>query len=417
MSSSFRKAHAIAATFALCGALLVIPDARSQQVYFIPQVELSSEYHTNRELISIDELEDPTIGYIATAQARWGRRTPRSENELRPMVRFQEYPDRGGVDPWEAHVDLRSNYRTERGFYSLIANYIHEDAFNAEFGQAGFDPTVPDAPDVSDTGIVFLGVTRQSYMIRPAFQYQLSNLTRAGLGVLFRDVSYDKQDIPTQRVGYQDGRVDAFLGRQLGPRMDLRFGPYYDQYETESNTTRSGGAAVALAYDWSERSQITLGLQGERSKIEDNDPTNKDELTNWGFSIEGRHTVSRGEWHYSAGRYLTPSSRGSKTERFDARVENDHALGPRWKLETALRAGRERRLGAETNQTDRDFARASMMLNWLMTRTWRVSAGYKYAWQDRKETVGVADDNAFILSFIYRDQSEEQPLPGRIETP
>ena len=114
------------------------------QNYVVPSVEVSSEYHTNRELNAAPGQADATTGYIATGQALIGKRTPRSQIELRPRVRFQEYPDRDGVDPVDLFLDLQGEFRTLRGIYSVLASASRQDTFNAEFGQAGIDTRARD---------------------------------------------------------------------------------------------------------------------------------------------------------------------------------------------------------------------------------------------------------------------------------
>src|SRR4030095_15430229 len=99
-SSVHRRAQWTAAGSAVL-FLPLAPLALAQEVYFTPRAEVGAEYHTNRELIADPALQDAMVEYRGLFEAETGRRTPRSQIELRPKVIVQEFPDRSGIDPIE----------------------------------------------------------------------------------------------------------------------------------------------------------------------------------------------------------------------------------------------------------------------------------------------------------------------------
>ena len=139
-------------------ALPVAERAPAQPYYFTPRAEVGAEYHTNRELVTDPALEDAMVEYRGLFQAQMGRRTQRSQAEFRPKVVLQEFPDRSGIDPVELFLDLDYAFHSLRHDFSFLARYARQDSFNAEYGDANFDPFDPN-PGASDTGITYIGDT------------------------------------------------------------------------------------------------------------------------------------------------------------------------------------------------------------------------------------------------------------------
>lgn len=407
MSSSSRRRLQCGCAWLL--ALCAGPLCQAQQTYFIPSVEVSAEQHTNRELQPVADLQDSSTAYIATLEALWGRRDERVDTYLRPRIRFQEYPDRKGIDPVEAFLDFQTRRRSLRGEYMLNAAFARQDSFNAEFGEAGFDGTDPEVPDRTDTGIVLVGNTRTAYDLRPAFQYQLSERTGLRGALEFQDVSFEKNSLADARVGFRDIYLEGLLSRRLGPRGDIAAGPYVSRYEAEDdlNTTDSFGFKVEWGYQWSELSHAAFDLLAERAEIDRPVAGGDESTTSFGLGFTGVRKLQVSSLRYSIGRFLEPSTRGGKTERDEIRLQYDRALSPRLSLKSAVRLGRDQLYGNNELQ-DRDLARAEIALRWMVSQTWFVGGGYKYAWQDRESAVGDADDNSVFAVMGYRALDRRQ---------
>jgi hypothetical protein len=378
--------------------------AGAQQNYFIPLLELSSEFHTNRELTPLQDVEDESVAYIASVEAIAGRRSERSQTELRPRVRLQEFPDRDGVDPLEAFVDLSTLYRTLRGEYGLVARFARQDTINSEIGEAGFDGETPTDPDLTDTGIVLAGDTRTSFGLDPSFRYKWSELTGVGANVEFQDVEYDSTGVGA-RVDFQYAQGRVFMTRQLGPRSEISVGPYISRYETKDDGTTIDGTGAFLEWmrEWSEVTRAGVELQAERTETDQAGIAPEDDSrTSWGIAFRGNRQLRAGSLRYSVGRYLAPSSFGSRVERDELRIQYERLLDPRLSLTSALRAGRDKRRGSGSTIADRDLARAEVALKWLLSPQWYTAGGYRFAWQEREGLNGDADDHALFLSFGFR---------------
>jgi hypothetical protein len=375
------------------------------QSYFVPTVELSSEYHTNRELTPVPGQEDAMVGYIATMQALIGKRTQRSQTEFRPRVRLQEYPDRSGVDPVDLFLDLQSDFRTLKGIYSILASASRQDSFNAEYGTAGIDTTGPETPEShNDTGIVFVGDTRTELRMRPSMQYKFTERTGFSAQVGYDKVDYEDQAI-TARQDYSDVTLETLLTHQLRPLSQLEVGPYVSRYKSTDtgNRTDSAGLVLGWNYDVSEISQTSLTTSVERARIDD--PTfasNRETETNWGVEFKGFRKGRASRIDYAVGRYLAASGIGSRVQRDELRAQYLRQLTPRFDYRGAVRGGTEERLGFADNSRDRNYVRAEFFVRWFMSQTLYISAGYRYSWQKYKSFPDDATDNAALVLFGFR---------------
>jgi hypothetical protein len=418
MSSSCRsRAHrgslttAVGAVSVLTIALVSV--ASAQELYFVPRVEVGAEYHTNRELIPDPALQDAMIEYRGLFEARMGRITPRSEVELRPRVVLQEFPDRKGIDPVELFCDLKTGLHTQRSEFTLLARYDRQDSFNAEYGNANFDPFNPRDPNADDTGITYVGDTRQRITVEPDYFFAVSERTRVGATARYDNVNYyankDKPIGTVGLIGYQSGSFQVYLGRSFGPKLDLQIGPYASRYEADdnSNQTDNYGLSLESKYLWSEIWESGLSLTAERSdSTQPQAIPPEDTTTNWGLEFYGLRKGQVDNLRYSIGHFIKPSSAATMIETNQLRVQYDHIFTPRLIFNSALRVKESSRLGSNSGNTS-DFARAELSLRWRMTISWYVSGGYRYAWSDPSGDSGTASDNAVFVQFGYRGSQPE----------
>ena len=118
----------------------------------LPILEAGVETNTNRDLATDTADEFDGEGYIANVGADMRWRTQRSTTTLRPLAKFQEYPDSSGLEGVEGSLDLRSAYTFQRGQFNFALGYSHKDWYNAELPDATYNPVNPDDPTVPETG-------------------------------------------------------------------------------------------------------------------------------------------------------------------------------------------------------------------------------------------------------------------------
>jgi hypothetical protein len=373
-----------------------------QQIYFVPTIEGTAEWNSNREL-TIPELEEESVNYRLNASALWGRRTGRSELELRPRVQLQEFPDREGIDPAEYFLDVRGVYHTLKSQTALFARYAHQDVYNAEYGDAAFDDFDPDRADITSSGIVFVGGTRETIEVEPSFRYEFTELLAVSGLLNYRMVDY-ADNFVEDRVGYDSPYAELMLIRTLGPVSEIAIGPYGARSEAEddSNETDTVGVKARLGYKWSETVYFTAAAVYERNDVTEFTPIPvTTSVGDWGLEFSGYYNRRLAGVRYSIGRFFTPSSVGARTIKDQVRLQYRRPLSPVVSFDGAVRLTREARVG-DTEQRDRDRAIAELALTRQFTPTWHVSVGYRYVWQDLAGPGGEADNNGLYLTVGYR---------------
>jgi hypothetical protein len=407
-----RGTFAIALAGISLSSIAIIPSVPAQELYFVPRFEVGSEWHSNRELIVNPAFRDEMVEYRALLEARLGRITPRSQVELRPRVSLQEFPDRSGIDPVELFCDLDTGFHTQRSEFLLFARYSRQDSFNAEYGNANFDPFNPES-NADDTGISYIGDTRTRYTVEPDYSFAISERTRIGVGARYDNISYEpNDDRPVGTVGligYDSGHVELYLRQTMGPKLEVQIGPYFSRYESDDdlNQTDNYGVAIQARYSWSQIWETGLSVEAERNEATRPQSIPVEETTtNWGLELYGLRKGQTGSLRYSIGHFIEPSSVASMIETNQLRVQYDHIFTPRLIFNSALRLKESTRLGGAAGESA-DFARAELSLRWRMTQSWYLSGGYRYAWSDPATSTGTASDNAVFLSVGYRGLEPE----------
>jgi hypothetical protein len=406
MSSSFRNGTWVA--LALLGAGAGSP-VQAQQNYFVPSVEVGAEYNSNRELV--DLRKDPTTAYIGRLDLRMGRQSPLGHTEIRPRLTVQEFPDREGVDPIEAFLNVHSDYHTLRGAYALIADFARQDTFNVQYGDTldDIDPTTPidpnDPVDDDDTGVVLVGVTRTTWRIEPSFQYSLTERNALGARIRYTDVRYSSKDFEEreQRVGYESPYAEATFIRTLNERTHLSIGPYVTRYDADNGLVQTDtiGALIGLHHE-TERSDVNVELTAESSDITNEVPTPPEETTDssWGLEVAGHRRNRIGGIRYSVGRFLQPSTIGNRRQRDEIRLQYDRPMTPRFGWIGTVRLSEDTRIGESASTRKR--AQGELRLRGFFTRTMFWSGGYRYTWQDVDTVAAQGQNHAVFLSFGYR---------------
>jgi hypothetical protein len=382
---------------AAAAALGVGPAALAQETYFIPGVSAGAEWNTNRQL-STDE--QSSAGYRAALEGYWKRNSPRTNFYLHPQINFQDYPDIAQQEKVGGLLELETSHRTLKGLYSLIGRYTREDTLNAELGKAAFDNVDPDAPDTVGTGNVTGGVTRTRYELQPSMSYSVTELTDLEATARWDSVKYET-DLPDERVGYKSPELELLAVHAFGPRLRLGAGPYYTKFESDNdqNKTEGYGANVEMRYQWSEVTRTTFALNVEKDDVTTG--PRKDSRTTWGLRWLGPRRMRVGQIKYSIGRFLEPSSVGSRVTLDQVRVEYLRPLGPRFAINSAVRLARSRVIGNADEGGDRDRANVEIMARAQLSRTMSFNFGYRYAFLDRKQIDASVENHGVFLTLAF----------------
>lgn len=409
MSSLFRSSTLVAL---LCGSvalgtLVHVTPAYAQQTAFVPWVEASTDWSTNRTLQvpAAPSSED----YSLVAGGDLLRRSPVSDIDLRPLITLQGNSKLPAVDQYEALVDLVTDYRTLRGEYSFNAEYHREDAYNSQYGYAPFNPLNPNAPDTFG-GTVVTGITKTTYEVTPSASYDLTQRLSVQASGAFDAVRYSTE-IPQQLVSYNSPEVELDLAYALSSTSKLGVGPYYTYYapiNSSSGSVKDTGSGVNFSYNYKSsavsQSRLTVRVERDSSPAAFGIPSST--ATTWGFEWVGNRRFLTDSVQYSIGRFLQPSSDGGRTAVDQFRVQDTKRLSERLSLDVAVRATRSSDVGNTVlaNTGNRDHVNAQVFLAYLLTPEWSISGGYRFVYLKVPYLPASADSNAVFITVGYHGQ-------------
>ena len=414
MSSLFLKLRAQSGTlvFVAVASALAATEASAADAYFTPQLETAVESHDNLNLrprrnedgTEIDLEKGSQTGYSATVGGIAGLRSPTGVTEVRPRFLFQKFSDRDKLAQSNGYLDLRSSYRMVRSRFSLLGRYSQENEYNAEISEAQFDEFDPDAnPDTTPedaTGrLVFTDSKITRLLVVPDYSFQLNQRTGIGVRGLYQTADYSG-GLNTSR-DYSFGQATGYLSWELNQRASLETGVYTTRYETDDNEneTKSNGLSANLRYVWNPTFTATAGLKVEDTKISRVDAA-EESSKSWGFQLGVRRRGEISGIEASVGRMFSPSFGGVRVARDEVRAQYTRMLAPLWEASAAVRAFRNKSLG-DVDDSDRKFARADLEVTRQLSRTWTVSGGYSYIWQEYYVDEASGKDNVFMLRVGY----------------
>jgi hypothetical protein len=147
----------------------------------------------------------------------------------------------------------------------------------------------------------------------------------------------------------------------------------------------------------------------ERNEITDFTPTRVQEsVSDWGLQFTGYYRKRLATIRYSIGRFMRPSTFGTRTTTDQIRVQYTRPLTPLLTFDGAVRMTRDDRVD-DTTRPDRDRVLAELSLTRMLTSTWSISAEYRYTWQDLGGIGGKADNNGVFIAVGYQGLKRAQP--------
>src|SRR4030095_2815649 len=246
----------------LAFAALASGPAVAADFELLPIIEAGVETNTNRDLATNEADQFDGEGYIGElgADMRW--RTPRGTTTLRPLARFQEYPDSSGLEGVEGSLDLRSGYRFQRGQFDVSLGYSHRDWYHAELPDAAYNPVNPDDPTVPETGLLREGESRDRINLSPKYEHQLSERFGLGGALYYEKESYDAGGDTTGGVDYDFTQAKLFGSWLASPVTRFEVGPFASRYDAKDDPrkTDAAGLAVGVKHDWSEETRGSVDL-------------------------------------------------------------------------------------------------------------------------------------------------------------
>ncbi len=140
------------------------------------------------------------------------------------------------------------------------------------------------------------------------------------------------------------------------------------------------------------RTEQTLeGLEGATLSRDSSGPT---------FSLTfSQQFEAGGGFSLQARRALIPSGSAEVLDTTGLLASVDLRLSPRWQAGLRATAYRNRQPGGEGVRGDRTYASIEPGIAYEIDESWRISAGYRFRWEERNDQADDAVSNAIFLNL------------------
>lgn len=386
------------------GVVLAGGGAFAADTYFVPELTVGGERHTNVDLNPTPTPDSKgIIGYSGNASAIFGARTQRSVTEVRPRVQYYDYPKRDELKRTNEFLDIKSGIETLRSDFEIVGSYRKQTTYEAQLLNPEFDDFDPNDPNVdTPSRRSLISEDRTRIQVRPTYSHKFTERLGTDLYVGYETMRFDSEGESTS-VDYDYLWGGGLLTWDFGPKTKVGAGMYGAEYKGEdADQVHSSGLEMGIEHKWSPILFGTAKINVERTEIES--ITDGEGSTNdWGLQLGMVRNGQISQLRFDVERSFSPSSVGSRTVLDQIRLQYSHRFTPRWFFVGAVRGYRSRLQGRNANDgEDRDYASAYVQMGWNVTRTWSVSGGYSYYWRKFAIQGDDANDQIVSLGITYK---------------
>ncbi len=377
----------------------------------VPDIALEAETNDNPTLdagIGAAPPIDAASRMLADVAVRLRGAQPRSELTFEPRVRRDLYLDDEASALESTDVFLRSGgvYRGQTVRVGYSSDIARERIIGVEFLETA-DPVGDDPSDVA-TSQIGANELRTRIGISPYIDIELNSRTTLRLDGRLVDVDY-RSGATAGRTDFLDRVLGGEYRRELDQRGTLGVRVFATGYEAALNNNTTDTRGIELSYSravteiWSwnigggtQRSDFALTSGGRRIRGTDSTGT-----FGVGVRRQGEVSTMRAELR----RQLSPDALGFVAPRDEVRLTWQRSFSPRVNGRMVLRA-----IDAEGVPTvvdsDRQYGRADLDVEWRFSQQWWFTAGYGYA-NSRSTGSADADSNSLTVGVRFRGRPSQ----------
>jgi hypothetical protein len=379
--------------------------AGAAQYTWSPKVELTTEFNTNRDLLTTDA--DSSAAYFLDAGGQLKIVTPRSVTTVRPVIRAQQFPDQDALNTFEGFLDFYSQRQYERGSFDVFGLYEHRDAYNADLTDPNFNDLNPGLPPPgTDSGTVNnRGDTRTKLYLAPSGVRQMTERLDMGLSAAFEKINYSN-GLGSANVPYDYLEGTASAGYEVTQRTSLVTSIFAADYSQNEVGVGSDGYGLSVGFKQQSTQLLTTSLTVtvEKWNLGEGAPTafSGDE-TSIGGTFEVRHKGEVSSTQLLASHGVAPSTSGGMFTVDQLQLEFQRELSARLQLRTAGLYYRETALNSDRLLLPgQDYFNAEIALRWATARNWYLSGGTRYTWSKGEGDAQSADNVAVFMSVAFQ---------------
>jgi hypothetical protein len=394
-----RRSLAHAVSLALVSAIGLPAAAAPWE--FNPTVEAGYLYDDNYRL-AMPGGEIDVQGPLVDAALELRTLTQKGEFSFTPRVRATYFSDAPELDSVDYFGTLNWLHRGQRVASQLRGEFAQEDVVTSEQPDAGVGGDLGE-PDLGDGGRVLVDNRRTRAILRPSFNFELSERRQIELGAGYTDVSFE-DEISAAQVDYNV--IDAYAGlvTRLNERSSLTTRLRGARYDID---TREESNAYGAEVQWDTRTiadtrrYIRIGAQNV-------EVSNGESETAWLAGAGVNWIMGRNELFADLSRNVGPSSAGVIVARDQLRLRWTRAMTPRLSLLAGLRGTHDDDIDPASTFQPRKYATGDVGLQWRWQEEFSLRVAYDYTWQEFRDDLDDATSSGAMLSILYQPQQRRR---------
>jgi hypothetical protein len=372
-----------------------------------PFGSIGGYYETNLGLNPINSQELQVSGLAAEAGVALRSATPKSTFMLKPYLRSTYFPSETESDFNNAFADLNYNYTGLRSTAALITEYSRETVSSAALPGTEVRGDLGNPRD-GDVSLATTRSKRDLLSLYPMASWALTQRNTLQLTGSYVDVAYDLK-LPGEELGYKFARGGvgwAYNMTQLSMLSLTASTQKFDPEDAPGLQPSVGSTSNALTARWTR----TLDAK-RRFYIEGGATRTKFERAAASAVAGSTETGYNGgvgaSWQFETSSLFAdlvhsvqPSSSGAVSNQSDARVQLIRSINQRLQATIGARAIQSKAVNPNAATDDRQYAIASLGLEWRWKPQWSVVGTYDFIHQKLENQTG-ADTHRVLLSLAY----------------
>jgi hypothetical protein len=404
---------------AAVAAMLFAGTAGAAQYFYLPEMEASTEYHTNPSLATDGTPHSHSAAFVGDFGVILGARTPTSETQFRPRLILQHYTGLANLRSNEELLDFKTHRSTPKLITDLVVKYSRQDSYSTELLQAQYDPFDPNNPVVTNAGLQNVGNTVQREQVRPLIEYRYNELTGFGFNGLFVGTQYNSTIVGSQQ-NFDYTYARPYVRHALSATSDFAVGPFFAYYNSTAilgNNSRSDVYGLSGDYNRNLGQTYRLLMTAQVAKTDSTinqpqltPPSIHDTQTSWTLLANLDHRLEVSNLRLTVGHDISPSTQGVLAQTDQFRVQYNRYFTNKFSGVIAVRLVDERSSGTVgTNTVDNKYGRGTFEVFYDMTRQLYFWGGYTITAQRVTGTPNVSD-NTFLVGIGYKGLGPERLL-------
>lgn len=383
------------------------PAAGAAQWDVYPFGSIGGYYETNLGLNPVNSQELAVSGLSADAGVAFRSATPKHNFLLKPYVRSTYFPSETDSDFNNVFTDLNYNYTGLRSTGSLTTEYSRETVSSAALPGTDVRGDLGNPRD-GDVSLATTRSKRDLLNVYPAMSFSLTQRNTLQLTAAYVDVAYDRK-LPGEELGYKFSRGGIGWGFNVNQLSTLSLTAAYQKFEPEDvpgllpsigSTSNQLLARWTRAFDAKRRYYLEGGVTSTKFDRAATSVIADDTESGYSGGIGASWQFQTSYLFADLVHSVQPSSTGTVSNQTDARIQLIRSITQRLQLTVGARAIDSQAVNPNAVTDDRQYAVASLGLEWRWKPQWSVNGSYDFIHQKLENQAG-ADTHRVLLSLAY----------------